>query len=197
MEKGGLSSMKNELQYYEEAISLDKYMERMKSHKENSAHIYNQFHVPQDDEFITLLKEKTPRILGITEDWCGDAMINNPILQRIAEAANIEVRMVYRDETLDLMDRYLTNGGRSIPVYLLLNQDGKVISKWGPRAPKLQEYVMDLRTNLPSSEDPTFKEKQREFIEKLTAEYVSTPEYWLWVYEDIRKEFTAALQMQS
>lgn len=189
--------MKTEQQYFDEAISLNEYMEKMESHKDNSFHIYEQFHVPQDDEFISLLKDKSPRILGITEDWCGDAMMNNPILRRVAEAADIEVRVVYRDQTLDLMDRYLTNGGRSIPIYLLLNQDGKVIAKWGPRAPKLQEYVMELRKEMPASDDPTFKDKQKDFIEKITAQYKSTPEYWLWVYEDIRKEFTAALQKQS
>lgn len=189
--------MKTEQQYFEEAISLQEYMEKMGTHKENSYTIYDQFNVPQDDEFIVLLKEKSPRIIGITEDWCGDAMMNNPIMRRVAEAADVDVRVVYRDQTLDLMDRYLTNGGRSIPVYLLLNKDGEVITKWGPRAPKLQEYVMGLRKDLPASDDPTFKDKQKEFIEKITAEYISTPEYWLWVYEDIRKEFTAALQKQS
>lgn len=189
--------MKTEQQYFEEAISLNEYMEKMESHKDNSFQIYDQFHVPQDDEFIALLKDKSPHILGITEDWCGDAMLNNPILRRVAEAANIDVRVVYRDQTLDLIDRYLTNNGRSIPVYLLLNQEGEVLSKWGPRAPKLQEYVMELRKELPASDDPTFKDKQKAFIDKITAEYISTPEYWLWVYEDIRKEFTAALQKQS
>ncbi len=189
--------MKTEQQYFEEAISLTEYMDSMGTHKENSQVIYDQFHVPQDDEFITLLKEKAPQILAITEDWCGDAMLNNSILRRIAEAADIEVRVVYRDQTLELMDRYLTNGGRSIPVYLLVNQNGEVISKWGPRAPKLQEYILKLKQDLPNSEDPTFKNKQKEFIDKVTAQYISTPEYWLWVYEDIRKEFTAALQKQS
>ena len=189
--------MKTEQQYFEEAISLNEYMDKMCINKENIQVIYDQFHMPQYDEFITLLKEKSPRILGITEDWCGDAMLNNSIIRRVAEAADVEVRVVYRDQTLDLMDRYLTNGGRSIPVYLLLNQQGEVISKWGPRAPKLQEYVLKLRQDLPNSEDPTFKDKQKQFIEKITAEYISTPEYWLWVYEDIRKEFTAALQKQS
>ena len=74
----------------------------------------------QDDEFIELLKVKKPNILVITEDWCGDAMMNNPVLRRIAEAAELDVRAVYRDADTDLIDKHLTNGGRSIPVYLLL-----------------------------------------------------------------------------
>ena len=136
--------MKTEKQYFDEAISLTQYMDKMESHKESSFQIYEQFEVPQDDEFIELLKEKKPNILIITEDWCGDAMMNNPILRRIAEAADLDVRAVYRDADTDLIDRHLTNGGRSIPVYLLLNAEGEVEAKWGPRAAPIQEYVMGL-----------------------------------------------------
>ncbi len=52
--------------------------------------------------------------------------MNNPIFRKIAEAAELDVRAVYRDEDTDLIDRHLTNGGRSIPVYLLLDEDGEV-----------------------------------------------------------------------
>ena len=80
----------------------------------------NNLKCPEDDEFIELLKDKETEILVITEDWCGDAMMNNPVLRKIAEAAGLDVRAVYRDADTDLIDRHLTNGGRSIPVYLLL-----------------------------------------------------------------------------
>ena len=56
------------------------------------------------------------------------------VLRRIAEAADLDVRAVYRDEDTDLIDRHLTNGGRSIPVYYSLDEDGEVEAKWGPRA---------------------------------------------------------------
>jgi len=186
--------MKTEQQYFDEAISLTEYMDKMETHKENTFRIYEQFECPEDDEFIELLKEKKPNVLVITEDWCGDAMMNNPVLRRIAEAADLDVRAVYRDEDTDLIDRHLTNGGRSIPVYLLLGNDGEVVEKWGPRATQLQEYVMGLRKELPPTDAPEYKEKQKEFISRITAEYTSKPEYWLTVYEDIRQKFLPALQ---
>lgn len=189
--------MKTEKQYFDEAISLTEYMDKMETHKENSFRIYEQFDVPSDDEFIELLKEKKPEILVITEDWCGDAMMNNPVFRKIAEAADLDVRAVYRDEDTDLIDRHLTNGGRSIPVYLLLDENGEVEAKWGPRAAIIQEYVMGLRKSLPPADAPEYKELQKEFITRITAEYTSKPEYWLTVYEDIRKEFLPALQKQS
>jgi len=186
--------MKAEKQYFDEAISLEAYMDNMATHKENSFLIYEKFDCPEDDEFIEVLKKVQPNILVITEDWCGDAMMNNPILRKIAEAANLDVRAVFRDENLELIDQYLTNGGRSIPVYLLLDKDGEVLAKWGPRAATLQEYVMGQRESLPSSEEPEFKEAQNNFIKRLTAEYTSKPEHWLAVYEDLRKTWLPVLQ---
>ena len=186
--------MKTEKQYFDEAISLKLYMDKMEKHKENSIRIYDQFECPKDDEFIEILKKVRPEILVITEDWCGDAMMNNPILRKIAEAANLDVRVAYRDENPDLIDRHLTNGGRSIPMYLLLDNDGQVVSKWGPRAVQLQEYVMGLKNKLPVSDSPEFKVKQQALINQLTTEYTLKPEHWLSVYEDIRKTFLPVLQ---
>ena len=189
--------MKTEQQYFEEAVSLQMYMDKMDTHKENSFLIYNEFEVPQDDEFIEILKEKQPHVLVITEDWCGDAMLNNPILRRISEAANIDVRAVLRDKNLELMDRHLTNGGRSIPMYLLLNTAGEVIGKWGPRAPILQKYVMNGRADLPAKDAPDFEGKQKVFYSKLMSEYTSKPENWLAVYGDIRSTWLPVLQLSK
>ncbi|TQR17695.1 thioredoxin family protein [Psychrobacillus vulpis] len=186
--------MPTEQQYYNQAKPLTQYMNDMTTKKEESFSIYDKFEVPADDEFIELLKEKSPHVLVITEDWCGDAMMNNAILRRIAEAAEIEVRAVYRDENLELIDQYLTNGGRSIPVYLLLNSDGEVISKWGPRAEKVQQFVAGNREKFPPKEDPTFEEIQNAFFQQMTKEFTENNEFHLAVYEDIRNNWIQALQ---
>lgn len=186
--------MPTEQQYFEKAKSLTQYMDDMTTKKEESFQIYNDFEVPADDEFITLLEEKSPRVLVITEDWCGDAMMNNAILRKISEASGIEVRAVYRDENLELIDQYLTNGGRSIPVYLLLNSNGEVISKWGPRAEKVQQYVMENREKFPPKEDPAFEEIQKAFFQQMTKEFMENKDFHLAVYEDIRNNWLQALQ---
>ncbi|QEY22110.1 MULTISPECIES: thioredoxin family protein [unclassified Psychrobacillus] len=186
--------MKTEQHYFEEAKTLEQYMNDMTTKKEESFSIYDQFEVPADDEFIEILKTKKPHILAITEDWCGDAMMNNAIIRKVSEAAGLETRAVYRDENLELMDQYLTNGGRSIPVYLLLNDDGKVISKWGPRAEVVQKFVMDGRAKFPDKEDPAFEETQKKFYEQMTHEFMTNNEFHLAVYEDIRSHWLPILQ---
>ncbi|MHC8520324.1 thioredoxin family protein [Rossellomorea sp. H39__3] len=70
-------------------------------------------------------------MIAITEDWCGDAMVNIPILLKLAEAAGIEVKMILRDENLELMDQYLTNGtSRSIPIFIFIDGEGKERMVW-------------------------------------------------------------------
>ncbi len=187
--------MKTEQQYFNEAISIQQYMDNMTTLKEESFRIYEDFAVPTNDGFIELLKDKQPKILTITEDWCGDAMLNNPIVRRIAEAAGLDMRTVFRDADTDLIDRYLTNGGRAIPIYLLLDSStGEVIGKWGPRAPELQELVVTKRASLPDKEDPTFEEAQKALYAEIREENITNQVYWTYVYEDFKKQVTNALQ---
>lgn len=184
--------MKTEQQYYEESPTIQEYMDNMTQLKGESFRIYEQFEVPEDD-FIEQLKRAKIHILVITEDWCGDAMLNNPIIRKIAEAADVEVRAVLRDADTDLIDRYLTNGGRSIPMYLVMNEAGEVITKWGPRAPELQQFVMDGRAQLPAKEDPTFEEKSKAFYVDLRKAYTEQLSFWNNVYESFKQTVQQAL----
>lgn len=83
--------------------------------------------------------------LCITEAWCGDAAQNLPLFARLSEInPHITFKLVLRDENLDLMDRFLTNGGRAIPVVIAI-EDGKELWKWGPRPAKAQEMINEFK----------------------------------------------------
>ena len=47
--------------------------------------------------------------------------------------SHINFRVVLRDENTALIDLYLTNGGRSIPKLIILDQDLNDVATWGPR----------------------------------------------------------------
>ncbi|MBD8034438.1 MULTISPECIES: thioredoxin family protein [Solibacillus] len=185
--------MKREQQYFEESTSMKEYMDAMSQLKEQSFAIYERFELPEDAAFIEKLHNANVHILAITEDWCGDAMINNPIIRKVAEAADVEIRTALRDADTDLIDRYLTNGGRAIPMYLILNESGEVITTWGPRAPQLQQLVTDMRATLPVKEDPTFEDAQKELYENMRKQYVENAQLWSYVYEDFKKKVNAVL----
>lgn len=85
--------------------------------------------------------------LIITEGWCGDAAQNIPIIEKIAaESGNIETRYILRDENLDLMDQFLTNGARSIPKLIALDAATlEVIGMWGARPEPAQKLFFELK----------------------------------------------------
>jgi hypothetical protein len=84
------------------------------------------------------------RLLAIAEDWCGDASNTLPVLARLGELTpGVELRLIRRDEHPELMDRYLTNGSRSIPIVIALDEQFQEIGHWGPRPRVLQHWVIE------------------------------------------------------
>lgn len=92
--------------------------------------------------------------LVITEGWCGDAAQIVPVLNKIAELnSNIKLNFLLRDENLELMDQYLTNGrSRSIPKLVVLNEHNEELFNFGPRPAALQEMFYHLKANAMSND---------------------------------------------
>lgn len=81
--------------------------------------------------------------LVITEGWCQDAAYIAPMLHLIEKAAHgkIELKFVLMDEHPELMDANLTNGARSIPKLIVLNEYLEDIATWGPRPEALETQI--------------------------------------------------------
>jgi hypothetical protein len=93
------------------------------------------------------------RLVAIVEDWCGDASNTVPVLAKLGDLAEcLEMRLVERDENPDVMDRYLTNGARSIPIVIILDADLKELGHWGPRPSELQGWVMARKDSMSKEE---------------------------------------------
>jgi hypothetical protein len=87
------------------------------------------------------------RFLVISEGWCGDAAQLVPLFDKISATfpEQFELRFVLRDKNLPLIDAHLTNGGRAIPVLLVLDDAGNVVAKWGPRPAAIQELLTEWK----------------------------------------------------
>ncbi len=110
-----------------------------------------------DDELVQiLLSVQTPMTwVVLTEAWCGDAAQNLPVIVKMADASPlIEVKLLLRDENLELMDAYLTNGGRGIPKLIALNtKTMQELGTWGPRPEEAQKLVTNAKdANMPFKE---------------------------------------------
>lgn len=77
----------------------------------------------------------------ITEAWCGDSAQILPILAKISSSSNnkIELQIILRDLNPKTMDKYLTNGSKSIPKLIAFDNNGNEIFTWGPRPAQAQK----------------------------------------------------------
>ena len=106
-------------------------------------------------EIIPELQKKISEIsapqtwLVLTEGWCGDAAQIVPVLNKIAELNNnIQLKFLLRDEHLELMSKYLTNGkSQSIPKLVVLDEHNNELFNWGPRPAALQELFYHMKAN--------------------------------------------------
>jgi len=106
-------------------------------------------------EIIPELQEKISEIsapqtwLVLTEGWCGDAAQIVPVFNKIAELnSNIQLKFLLRDEHLELMNKYLTNGkSQSIPKLVVLDEHNNELFNWGPRPQALQELFYHMKAN--------------------------------------------------
>ena len=111
------------------------------------------------------------RLLVLLEDWCGDAVNIVPVIaDLVRQAPNLEMRVVRRDEHLELMDSHLTGTSRAIPVVILLDDQFNERAWWGPRPAELQRWVTGQARDLPK--DVRYREVRRWYAQDRGASTV-------------------------
>ena len=118
--------------------------------------------VPEVENLITSVQQHQTWLV-LTEGWCRDAAQIVPVLNALAKLnSNIELKLLLRDDNLDLMDQYLTNGkSRSIPRLIVVDSDiMEELFNWGA-SPAIQQSKPDEKTIITQKE-----------IGELVAKYV-------------------------
>ena len=92
--------------------------------------------------------DKKTTWLVLTESWCGDAAQTLPVMNKIADLnENFSLRLVLRDENLELMEQFLSNGAMAIPKLISIDDTtGKVIGEWGSRPSIAAKMVQDYKS---------------------------------------------------
>jgi thiol-disulfide isomerase/thioredoxin len=111
-------------------------------------------------EMLAIAKEvsESQTWVVITESWCVDAAQTMPVIYKIAsENDKINFTVVLRSENEELMNKFLTNGTKSIPIIIAVNSENKVINSWGPRPSKALEMAKNHKKKY-GTLDAVFKE---------------------------------------
>lgn len=162
---------------FSEALNFEQYLETVDANADLWKGIYNRYTVAP--EFVEKAEsvEKTWHLLALTEDWCGDAVNVLPVIARFADAApKVDLRLLSRDDNLDIMDAHLTGGkSRSIPVVIAYDENFVERAWWGPRPTAIQTWVIE--EGLKMDPEPRYKhvrtlyarDKGRSILEEILA----------------------------
>ena len=174
--------------WYDKGLTTDQYTESLTAQKDGFMHVYENFNLPDDEPFFQSVKDKSLRVIILAEPWCGHCMFNIPVLFQLATKTDMPVRILPRDENLELMDQYLTNGkSRSVPIFIFIDDSGQEVAKWGPIADKTKQFADELKVNLPAKDAADYDDKFKGFIATVGKEFREDPDFWLASYEGMKK----------
>jgi hypothetical protein len=126
---------------WDKGMTYDAFKAAMTRNQERFAQ--NEARVVLDPETVRTFKSvpQPLRVLVLAEDWCGDVIANLPILGRILkEVPQLDVRVFYRDQSLDLMERWLNQGKyQSIPVFVFFDEKFRELGHWIERPASVTE----------------------------------------------------------
>ena len=155
---------------YASGFTYQDYLAQIKVNKNWFEQLYDTFQLqPEDAEFFRKAAQNPSgptKMMIIGEDWCPDVYRGMPMMARIAEAADMEVRVFPRDSHMDIMNEFLKEGKwASIPTAVFYTRDHQYICHWIER-PELAEREMaeiaaQIKNELPDGNEQQLRAAAR------------------------------------
>lgn len=157
------------------ATTFAEYVDRMKVNKETMLQHVEEVQVPADDLAWWKAQGKLNAFV-LTYDGCGDALYNLPVLAKIAQQCpNIDLRVVQRDENIDIIDQHLNQGTyRSVPCFIFLDENFQEIANLKERAESMSRVMEQEQLNVRRSLRVQYKEPWRAEMLRELKEVVAT-----------------------
>jgi thioredoxin family protein len=171
------------------------YMAQMGDNRARTEENYSKCALTDDEKTFFGQLSQVRYGLMIAENWCGDVHRNSPMLARITEAMpNCELRVLLRDQNLDLEDCFLNNGYRSIPVMAYFDKDWNELGRWIERPSRATTKSATLRAVLI---DPLPADQREaalgEFRKQMSAAYEGPTGLWRDTVAEVRQVLATRL----
>lgn len=162
--------LKTAMTYEDYFIQLQKRVEEAKQPSTQKEELYLHYYLlgfkrmkrlnkkaevtPETQSFLSKMNQKQTWLV-ITEGWCGDAAHSLPYLDKMSRLnKNISLQLIYRDNN-DVINNYLTNGGKSIPKLIAFDRELNELFTWGPRPDHIQDSYLRMKKDKMPFEDIT------------------------------------------
>lgn len=127
------------------------------------------------------------RCLIIASDWCGDVVRNVPVLFKALEETGMPVEVMIMEQHTELMDQFLTMGGRAIPIAIIADTGGYVLGQWGPRPTHVQEVMTRFKIENPDREAADYQDKLAVARQEMGRQYGEGANYQRAIVNELRE----------
>jgi hypothetical protein len=168
-------------------LTYKDYISQIKVNKDRFEEYYKTFKLStKDRDFFrkaAKMSNGAAKVLVLGEDWCPDVFRGMPVIARITEASDMEMRIFPRDQNLDIMNEFLNRGQfTSIPTVVFYTKEQHYIGHWIER-PELANWERAKIEEEVKKEKPGASEQE---IRKLVGERTRA-RYPAWQQESVRE----------
>jgi hypothetical protein len=137
-------------EFWAKTQALDDYVMGMTQYQCEMRQRLDYVKLTADQRQVFTPLEHVLYILITTEDWCGDAVFNVPIVARIVEALpRAQLRVILRPSDSAWRDYLLALGLTFIPVITFLDENFEEIGMWMERPKIAAQYMEEWRNARP------------------------------------------------
>ncbi|MSQ27328.1 MAG: thioredoxin family protein [Dehalococcoidia bacterium] len=169
---------------FAQGMTWGEYFASIQANKPKFEKFYNEFRVnPEEVAWYKKFNAKNGpiKIIAIGEDWCPDVVRGIPVIARLAEALDVELRIFPRDSHMDLMNRYLwRHEYLSVPVFVFFDKNWKELGHWTERPAAGYKFVAEIREELAQSNT-----SEEESLKVIRAKREGAQE--VWMHETIKE----------
>ncbi|MBP1990902.1 thioredoxin family protein [Paenibacillus eucommiae] len=171
-------------------LKPQQFIDSLEKNKEQFLEWYNSFEWENEDDktfFESLNNRDDLRCLIIAAEWCGDVVRNVPVVFRALEDSGIPVEVLVMEQHLDVMDQFLTMGGRAIPIVIFTDTGGFVLGQWGPRPEKVQAVMTKFKQENPDREAADYNDKIQIARAEMGRQYGEGKDYHSVIVKELRE----------
>jgi hypothetical protein len=177
--------------YIGKGLQPKQFVESMTKNQDKFLDWYKRFSWDDagDREFFRSFgrNHKSMHCLILAADWCGDVVRNVPVVLRVLEEMGMSADVLIMEQHLEVMDQFLTMGGRSIPVVLFTDKSGNVLVQWGPRPAYVQEPIVKFKQSHPDKDAPGYAEDLAAARAEILARYGNDTQYQRWIVSELKQ----------
>ncbi|MEW4426233.1 thioredoxin family protein [Paenibacillus pabuli] len=166
------------------------FIESMTKNQSEFQKNYDSFSWPseEDREFFESLNHRDDlRVLIMAADWCGDVVRNIPVVFQALEISGIPTEVLIMENHPEVMDEFLTMGGRSVPIVIFADTGGHVLGQWGPRPQYVQEVMVEFKRENPDRDAADYQEKMAVVRQEIGKRYGEGTESHAVIIRELRE----------